>query len=666
VTHGDVDDVAHAIPTRPQDEIVFANGPMRLASFTPKLTVFNQVRAIMWLKTIRAWSCGRRCLGNWLLFGSLLITNTAVATKLAAAYDKTPAFTIPVTFCSLILISICNAIYGDRGEGQFYLMRTHSLLSSSYLLGTGLYAFFVAFAYTTIMLSLQYATPMYRDPTLCSDTYDTGNNCEVDFGDNPIAQPQDIPISDVYNGQQVQLQAYSVPSGFGKVFAAGLVFAITFPGATFASSYFPGNKFALVAVAFLSLAASITPLVLYFVSPVRQSDEKLSDCFERLGYEACQLTFDMSTMNETFINCVGLFLQDSNLQTLCTPTYAGLLPQFGFFQSLSLSFISNVKFISDPPEYVENVLLPQLQGVRCSGNTCEVPLFATKLYGQTIAFEICGAVILTLVGVMLAILFTFPTPTVLHAKLMTEHAIKKARCRLTSELRDSASSSKQEPEFSEVVEERDYVDEIVRPLLATTATDSLKSQDQDGPKLENAAIPREAIPPILMHRLRKVYPSLGGLPPKVALHSLDLHVPKGQVLGLLGQNGSGKTTTLKILSCAHDATSGIGLVTGHDVSCDRISIFERLGNCPQFDVIWPKLTVKEHLLFFAKLKGIPRDKILSASHEIASIVGLGTDQVYNRQAGALSGGMRRRLSIAMALIGAPSVFLLDEPCTGTS
>jgi ABC-type lipoprotein export system ATPase subunit len=516
------------------------------------------------------------------------------------------------------------------------------------------------------MLSLQFATPMYRDPTLCSDNYDTGNYCQVNFGDNPIAQPQDIPISDEYNGLPVQLQAYSVPSGFGKVFAAGFVFAITFPGAALASSYLPGNKFALVTVAFTSLMASITPLVLYFVSPVLQSEEKLSDCFKNLGYDTCQQTFDRSTANGNFINCVGLLLQDSNLQTLCTPTYAGLLPQFGFFQSLSLSFISNVKFKSDPPEYVENILLPNFQGVRCSGNTCEVPLFS-KLYGQTIGFELCGAIILTLVGVMLAILFTFPTPKVLHAKLMLEHAIKRARCRLTSENSDSLVPSQHEKQFNEVSEEMEKVEEIVRPLLVTTATVSQESQDQDGPKLdENAAIPHETIPPILMYRLRKVYPSLGGLPPKVALHSLDLHVPNGQVLGLLGQNGSGKTTTLKILNCAHDATSGIGLVTGHDVSCDRISIFEQLGNCPQFDVIWPKLTVKEHLVFFAKLKGIPRDKIQSASHDIANVVGLGSDQVYSRQAGALSGGMRRRLSIAMALIGAPSVFLLDEPCTGKS
>jgi ABC-type multidrug transport system ATPase subunit len=123
---------------------------------------------------------------------------------------------------------------------------------------------------------------------------------------------------------------------------------------------------------------------------------------------------------------------------------------------------------------------------------------------------------------------------------------------------------------------------------------------------------------------------------------------------------------LKILAGAHDATSGIGLVSGFDVSSERIKVFESLGNCPQFDVIWPKMTVKEHLTFFAKLKGLPRPDIPNACLNIATAVGLGTDVVYNRNAGALSGGMRRRLSIAISLVGAPSVFVLDEPTTGNA
>lgn len=99
----------------------------------------------------------------------------------------------------------------------------------------------------------------------------------------------------------------------------------------------------------------------------------------------------------------------------------------------------------------------------------------------------------------------------------------------------------------------------------------------------------------------------------------------------------------------HDATSGLGLIEGLDCQTDRNQIYERLGNCPQFDCIWPNQSVRRHLEFFARLKGI--DAPLDAAHEIAEAVGLGAPDVYDRRAGALSGGMRRRLSIAISLLG---------------
>jgi ABC-type multidrug transport system ATPase subunit len=128
--------------------------------------------------------------------------------------------------------------------------------------------------------------------------------------------------------------------------------------------------------------------------------------------------------------------------------------------------------------------------------------------------------------------------------------------------------------------------------------------------------------------------------------------------------GAGKTTAFKIISCAYDANSGVGLVAGYDVSCERLSIFERLGYCPQFDDVWKNMTVKEHLLFFAKLKGIPKDEVQTSCLAIAAAAGLGSDTVYNRKASNLSGDMRRRLSIAIASVGAPKVLVLDEPTTG--
>jgi len=148
----------------------------------------------------------------------------------------------------------------------------------------------------------------------------------------------------------------------------------------------------------------------------------------------------------------------------------------------------------------------------------------------------------------------------------------------------------------------------------------------------------------------------------VALKSLDVHVPKGEVLGLLGKNGAGKTTALKILAGIHTASSGIGLISGYDVETERSRTYGQLGNCPQFDCVWTNQSVRRHLEFYARLKGIKNPT--KAAHEIATAVGLGAPEVYPRASGNLSGGMRRRLSIAVSLIGSPNTLLLDEPTTG--
>jgi ABC-type multidrug transport system ATPase subunit len=105
-------------------------------------------------------------------------------------------------------------------------------------------------------------------------------------------------------------------------------------------------------------------------------------------------------------------------------------------------------------------------------------------------------------------------------------------------------------------------------------------------------------------------------------------------------------------------------VAGYDVSCEETSVFERLGNCPQFDIVWPGQSVRYHLEFFASLKGLPSSRVPEIAASMAKAVGLGAPEVYSRHSGQLSGGMRRRLSIAISLLGAPKVLLLDEPSTG--
>lgn len=108
-------------------------------------------------------------------------------------------------------------------------------------------------------------------------------------------------------------------------------------------------------------------------------------------------------------------------------------------------------------------------------------------------------------------------------------------------------------------------------------------------------------------------------------------------------------------------TSGEAHVGGFSILDDMESVHSSMGLCPQFDVLYNDLTVKEHLLFYARLRGVPLNEEKKQVLQLINDVGL-TLQA-NQKAGTLSGGMKRRLSIAIALIGNPKIVLLDEPTT---
>jgi len=135
----------------------------------------------------------------------------------------------------------------------------------------------------------------------------------------------------------------------------------------------------------------------------------------------------------------------------------------------------------------------------------------------------------------------------------------------------------------------------------------------------------------------------------------------GECFGLLGPNGAGKTTLISALSGTTELTGGTGTICGMDVKTEMRKINTVLGVCPQFDIVWDDLTVAEHLLLYARIKGVEKEK--ASVRRVAEAVKLDGD-AFNTRASHLSGGMRRRLSLAIALIANPRVLFLDEPSTG--
>ncbi|KAJ3345979.1 hypothetical protein GGF32_008013 [Allomyces javanicus] len=148
------------------------------------------------------------------------------------------------------------------------------------------------------------------------------------------------------------------------------------------------------------------------------------------------------------------------------------------------------------------------------------------------------------------------------------------------------------------------------------------------------------------------------------LEGMHLGIKPGIVFGLTGHNGSGKSTLLNILMGASRATAGQAFVGGLPVtSRDLCGV---LGVCPQADLVLGDLTVEENLLFFARVRGAPLRgaDLTHLVHRCAEIIGLGSPEVLRRAARQLSGGMRRRLAIGVAVIGSPAVIIIDEGSAG--
>ncbi|UYV67345.1 ABCA1 [Cordylochernes scorpioides] len=149
---------------------------------------------------------------------------------------------------------------------------------------------------------------------------------------------------------------------------------------------------------------------------------------------------------------------------------------------------------------------------------------------------------------------------------------------------------------------------------------------------------------------------------KVAVNDLSLNFYEGQITSFLGHNGAGKTTTISILTGMFPPTSGTATIYGADIQMDMDIIRHSLGTCPQHNVLFDYLTVMEHLWFYASLKGLPKNEVLREAQEIIEDIGLANKK--NELSKNLSGGMQRKLSIAIAFVGGSRTVILDEPTAG--
>ena len=148
----------------------------------------------------------------------------------------------------------------------------------------------------------------------------------------------------------------------------------------------------------------------------------------------------------------------------------------------------------------------------------------------------------------------------------------------------------------------------------------------------------------------------------LAVDSLDLAIPRGELFGLVGPDGAGKTTTLRLLTGLLKITSGSGTMLGYDLATQAEEIKHQIGYMAQEFSLYGELSVMENLRFFSELFDVPDEEFARRSKRLLEFAGL--SPFINRRATHLSGGMQKKLALACTLIHEPEILILDEPTTG--
>lgn len=157
--------------------------------------------------------------------------------------------------------------------------------------------------------------------------------------------------------------------------------------------------------------------------------------------------------------------------------------------------------------------------------------------------------------------------------------------------------------------------------------------------------------------LRKVYQN-----GKVAVDGLSLNLCENQITVLLGHNGAGKSSTMSILTGMMEPTSGTAIIDGRDIRTDMNMIRSSIGFCPQHDILFDNLTVRDHITFYALLKGMRNCEVEEEVMKYVKLLKL--EPKIDTKSKNLSGGMKRKLSVAIALCGNSKIIFFDEPSSG--
>ncbi|KAJ8416455.1 hypothetical protein AAFF_G00357430 [Aldrovandia affinis] len=200
---------------------------------------------------------------------------------------------------------------------------------------------------------------------------------------------------------------------------------------------------------------------------------------------------------------------------------------------------------------------------------------------------------------------------------------------------------------------------FVKPRLVSSVSQSSAEEDEDVARERVRVCQGGAQHDLLtICELTKVY--RGKKQP--AVDRICIGIPAAECFGLLGINGAGKTTTFKMLTGDIAVSSGEAFLNGYSIRTQMRDVHQNMGYCPQFDAIDDLLTGREHLELYARLLGVPEKEVKTVAEW--GIQKLGLVKYSNKSAGTYSGGNKRKLSTAMALIGCPPVVFLDEPTTG--